>query len=183
MPADSLTDPAPVTDPASPRASSRRWRWFFLLLAVLAILAMGINYTYNQGQQLQRPQLEAARQRWQANPPRDYDLRVIRRYQGAGSDRPTQSDIRLTIRDGKIVNGTLDDQPLEARLHAEYDVPGLFDAIDDFLSRDRRSGQPPTFLRAVFDKKDGHLLEFVRRVSGTRERQQIVVELKRPPSR
>lgn len=157
----------------------KKWLWVFAVLAVLAVLAMGINFVYSRGQQLQPQQLAEARQKWDANRPADYDLTVVRVVNDATSNRSIEDTFVVRVRGGQPVDGTINGQPLEARLLANYDIGGLFDAIEEFLDRDRRPGQPPVFVRAAFDKTDGHLRQFVRRVSGTRERQMIRVDLKR----
>jgi hypothetical protein len=171
------------------RARNRNWLWVFVVLAILGVLAISINWAYNAAQPLTEEQLQTARQLWRAKRPANYDLRIDTATQAGGwviRDR-----IDLQVREGVIVqflhNGR-EPEPLldregrrnveeERRQRASYDVEGLFDAVEEFLKNDRRSGIP-SFLRARFDAQDGHLTLFIRQVNRTRS-PMIRVELKR----
>jgi hypothetical protein len=72
-----------------------------------------------------------------------------------------------------VLNG---DQHLEPRLLENHSMMGLFDDIEMFLKRDQEPNSPQTFCRGHFDKEDGHLVQFVRRVVGTGEKVNIYVE-------
>jgi len=149
-------------------------------LTGLGLFAIAINFGYSQQQQLKTEDIQSARQRWQQAGFRDYDLRIqIRRHSAVAGDPVGQDSITIEVRGGAVTDGTVNKQPLAPRLYDEYNMPGLFDSIDEFLRRDRPDGKPLTFLKATFDRKDGHLLQFVRRVRGSSERQEIVVVLER----
>ena len=76
-----------------------------------------------------------------------------------------------------ILNGT-ERLPEEQFLY--HSMPGLFNDIEVFLQRDARPGSPQTFCRGYFDRDDGHLPLFIRRVSGGTERVEIKVEEFKP---
>jgi hypothetical protein len=156
---------------------SRGWVWFFAVLAVLAAAAIGINWAYNARQQLTPQQLQAAWDLWKRNGPADYDLVVEKTINSAAADGEIRDRIEVQVRDRKVVAATLNGAPLERRLWDEYDVPGWFGFVEDFLKIDTKPGAPRTFRAAEFDPHTGQLLRFRRRVSGTRERQEIVLRL------
>ena len=56
------------------RPASRRWVWYFVVLALMGATAIILPIVYNLSLQLRPEDLAAARQRWKANGPRDYDL-------------------------------------------------------------------------------------------------------------
>jgi hypothetical protein len=104
-----------------PRRASRRWLWFFGVLAILAVIAVTLETWYNLGQQLTPAQLEDARRRWQEHGPRDYDLvYVVTQLHG----EPDVLEARL--RHGEVESVTANGQPLEPVLYPFHDLPGLF---------------------------------------------------------
>lgn len=180
-----------MSDPATPRRGPRNWVWIFVALGVLGVLAIAINWAYNATQPLTEDQLRTARQMWRERRPANYDLRIDTATESSG--RIVRDRIELQVRNGAIVsflhNGR-DPEPLldpegrrnveeERRQRAAYDIDGLFDAIEEFMTADRRSGVN-SFLRARFDKTDGHVTLFIRQVNRSRS-PVIRVELKRVP--
>jgi hypothetical protein len=95
----------------APRAANRLWIWFFLLLAVAGGFAVVVPLVYNLWQQLQPEPLEQARQRWEENGPRDYDLLWEEKVNEA--PRPTQ--YLAVVRDGKVWMVHIDHDVLLAR--------------------------------------------------------------------
>ena len=108
-----------------------------------------------------------------------------------GSGGTTVDKLDLQIRDHRVtsflVNGR-EPEPLLARdgqrlLDAErrqresYDIAGLFDDIEELMKKDQREGTG-AFLRARFDKTDGHVTSFSRQLRGKRN-PHLVVEMKR----
>jgi hypothetical protein len=157
---------------------NRRWVWFFAALAVLSVAAAAINWTYNARQQLTPEQLAAMMKLWDQAGPADYDLIVEKTVSSAAADVPELRDrIEVQVRGKKVVAGTINGMPLEKRLLAEYDVPGWFGFVEDFLRIDTAPGARRTFRVAEFDAHTGQLLRFRRRVSGSRERQETVLRL------
>ena len=90
--------------------------------------------------------------------------------------------IEVKVRDKKVVAATLNGAPLERRLWDEYDMPGWLGFVEEFLRLDTKPDAPRTFRVAVFDPQTGALRRFARRVSGTRERQEIRFLLTPNPS-
>ncbi len=53
---------------------NRGWIWYFVILGVLTVAAVGVLVTFNVQQQLKPEQVEAARRLWEAKGPPDYDM-------------------------------------------------------------------------------------------------------------
>jgi len=154
---------------ATTTGSNRGWIWFFAGLAVLAVAAVSLNVWYNLRQQLKPEDLEQAKALWKAHGPLDYDLH----YTEQGSVTATYE---VRVRRGRVVYAEPDPRPLEQK-RAYYGMPALFGYLERFLECDREPGAPRTFTQATFDPQDGHLIRYVRRVMGTRERLEINVRL------
>jgi hypothetical protein len=160
---------------------NRGWIWFFVVMIVLAVAAAAITWTANVRQQLTPEQLADAQKRWADKGPTDYDLWIEKRVSSANSDAEQPPEIiEAKIRRGKVLSATLDGRPMEPRLLRDYDMPAWFGFVDDFLRRDTAEGAPRTFRTAVFSPETGALLHFTRRVSGTRERQEITIRITPP---
>jgi hypothetical protein len=152
---------------------SRGWVWFFVVLAILSAVAIGVQVWFNLRQQLTRDQLEAARALWKEKGPADYDLQYTKKGSVSGT-------FEVRVRGGRVVSATMDGQPLERRLYAFSDMPGLFDDLERFLEMDSAPGSPRTFTKATFDMAgDGHLIHYIRSVMSTRQRVEINVRLNR----
>src|SRR5947209_7738541 len=94
--------------PLISKRTSRSWVWFFAVLAVLAVLAVGTLIAYNAGQQLKPEQLAAARALWKEKGPADYNLEY--------SIQKQESELEhwaVEVRGGKVVAVALNDRPLE----------------------------------------------------------------------
>jgi hypothetical protein len=173
-------DPPPIRNPQS-AIRNRKWVWFFVTLVALAAVAAGVNWTYNARQQLTTDRLTAAQELWDRAGPRDYDLVIEKAINSAASGGESVRDrITVEVRGGKVRAGTINDQPLEPRLLGEYDMAGWLGFVEEFLRRDTRAGAPRTFRVADFDPQTGALRRFVRRVSGTLERQEVQIRLTTP---
>jgi hypothetical protein len=153
----------------------RGWVWFFVALAVLTVAAIGVQIWYNAGQQLTWEQLTAANQLWKEHGPADYDLTCLVRK------LDSTDTYHVEVRHKQVALATLNGQTLEPRLAAYWDMPHLFSDIEGHWQQDHpRDRQPErrTFVTAVFDARDGHVLHYVRSVLSTRERVEITVELR-----
>jgi hypothetical protein len=169
------------------RKPNRGWLWYFVILAVLTVLATTILVVFNLGQQLKPEQLAAAQKLWEENRPADYVLTYTKKGNASGT-------FIVTVRHGRVVSVIMREevvkdneiqvveQPLERRLYRNYDMVGLFNDIERFLELDAKKGSSRTYLRAKFDPKNGQLRWFVRSVMGTRDRVEIEVEPIQPPS-
>jgi hypothetical protein len=174
-----MTDPAPGNGvggvPAPQRKRSNAWIWYFALLAVLTVLASGILVAYNLRQQLTVEQLEAARKRWEEKGPASYLLAFTKRL----GDKTESEQLLVRVRNGKVESATLNGQALEDRLKGYYTMPALFDQIEESLEKDAKPGARRAYVRAQFDPADGHLLEYVRRVMGSRPIERVEIHVER----
>lgn len=151
---------------------TRGWIWFFLFLAVFAVIWYTILIVFNLRQQLKPEQLAAARALWDEKGPRDYDLEYTQ------TTTETQTFV-VRVRHGQVVYAEPDARPLSQK-RGYYGMPALFGFIEDFLKEDAKPGSRRTFTVGRFDPEDGHLLHYIRRVTGTSQRVEIRVQLKRP---
>ena len=150
--------------------ASRRSLWFFGTLTALTLAAIITLIVYNSGQLLKSEQLVAARARWDERGRRDYDMEYgVKKLDGDWEKYTVQ------VRKGIVTRATLDGRPIEPRQYIHFGMPALFDNIEAFLERDREPGQPRTYTRADFAEDDGHLIYYVRRVMGSRERVEIAI--------
>jgi hypothetical protein len=149
---------------------NRKWIWFFLTLAVLAITALVVLRVVLWSRQLTLAQLNEARELWDRNGPRDYDMKYVQ----TGS---TSGTFYIRVRQGKVISVVRNGEPLEPRQHTYYGMPALFGFIEVFLKQDSEPGKPRTLTTATFDPSDGHVTRFYRRVLGTSEQIEIVVQL------
>lgn len=170
---------AGATGHVPPPAKRRRnlaWVGYFVVLGVLCAAAVATIWIYNLRQQLTPQELDAAEALWKENGPKDYELRYVK-VLGANesSDR-----VFVRVRAGVVEYFTLNDDPkVDQEKGQFYTVDAMFRDLRAFLDEDAKAGRM-SFLRALFDPKDGHPLWFVRRVPGTRERVEVQVkELKR----
>src|ERR1051326_4131359 len=155
--------------------AGRSWIWFFVALLVLTLTAIFVQIWYNAGQQLTWQRLEAAEQLWKERGPADYDLD----YSVKKLDNT--ENYHAEVRHKTVVAASLNSQGMEERLLAYQDMPHLFGYIERFWQQDHDEGKrasPRTFVTAVFDAQDGHLLHYVRSVMTTRERVEITVTLR-----
>jgi hypothetical protein len=151
---------------------NRSWVWYFVIVVALSILATVIIIGYNLAQQLTSEQLHAAMQKWQDNGPRDYELQYV--VKRSGSNEPDQYVVK--VKEGMVVSATLNKYPLKYHQLENHSMTQLLKDIQAFMEKDAEAGTPWTFTRALFDEKDGHLLWYVRRVMGSRERVEIEVK-------
>jgi hypothetical protein len=80
------------------------------------------------------------------------------------------ANFAVTVRRGKVVAATMDDQPLPEPLLKYYDMPALYAGLGAFLELDAASPLSRPYSVASFDRVDGHLLRYVRSRMHTRER-------------
>lgn len=159
---------------------NRTWVWYFVIVAGLSIAATTTMIVYNLKQQLTPEQLQAAVARWNERGPASYDMEYTKQTAASESIETYVVEVRA----GKVVKVDVAPglrgkdtrwQPIEERLYPYHSVPALFGFMNDFLAQDRRPGRPRAFVRAAFDDNDGHVMRYVRNVSGAKERVEIVV--------
>ena len=134
---------------------SRRWLWFFGLLAMLVAVSVALPLIYNLRMQLTPAQLAEAEERWRHNGPTDYDLDFVERH----NDDQEGDKLLIRVRGGKVVNFLRAGEPVsEKELSASewqaYSVPGLFRQIGEQLQEDRAAGRR-NYATAFFDRKTG----------------------------
>jgi hypothetical protein len=140
---------------------NRSWIWYFVVLAVLGVIAAAIPLVYNLRQQLKPADLQAAQELWKAKGPASYVLE----YSKHGS---VNNLFIVTVRNGRvesvIMKASADDpgRPLEERFFIYHSMLGLFGDIERFLEVDAKPNAPRAFNRALFDPNDGHLRHYVR---------------------
>jgi hypothetical protein len=174
-----MSDPVPGNGahaaPAPKKKRTNTWIWYFVLLAVLTVLASGVLIAYNLRQQLKPEQVEEARKLWEKKGPASYVLAFTKRL----GDSNDAEEVVVRVRDRKVESVTLNGRTLEDRIKGYYDMSALFDQIEENLEKDAKSGAPRAFVRARFDPNDGHLLGYVRRVMGSRPIVRVEIEVER----
>jgi hypothetical protein len=174
------------------RPRNRNWIWFFVVLVVLGSCAVVIPIVYNLMVQLKPGELAAARQRWSAAGPADYDLDYQEKHTQAGVIDETV--YRVVVRDRRVVAVVSDGSltllagPVRAAIGSwpaalpgpsgARDIDGMFDAIEYQQRHDAGSSRRP-YATASFDRKDGHPTRYVHRVRSTGERLEWTVKLVR----
>jgi hypothetical protein len=157
-----------MTTSSSIRPTNRNWLWYFAALVVLSAISITTLIVFNLSQQLTPGQLAAAIQRWKEKGPRDYDMTFTKTV-------GEPETFVVEVRAGQVVSAERNGQPLEDRLLHYYSMNELFSYIKSFQEVDAKPGQPKTFTVATFDPNDGHLLRYIRRVMGTKQRAEITV--------
>jgi hypothetical protein len=179
----------PAPTPAAPRRS-RGWVWFFVMLTMMAAVAIIIPIVYNLSLQLTPEQLAQARRLWQEHGPRDYDLEYAEKL-----DPDTRIFIyAVKVRDGRAVSLVCNGKPEllderaglvvgpiallgDAAEAQEHTVEGLFRQIEQSLREDAERGGRRNYVTATFDREDGHPLRYIRRVAGSRDRMEWNIKL------
>jgi hypothetical protein len=159
-------------------ARPRAWVWFFVALAVMSAAAVILPIVYNVSIQLRPEQLAAARERWKANGPRDYDLQYQEKITENGVQ--TESNWLVQVRDGKATAVTCDGRELPAAEYPNLTVEGQFAEIERGLQLDLAEGARRNYATAAFDLRDGHPTHYVRRVHGSGDRLEWNVNLFKP---
>lgn len=178
----------------SPPRRPRRWLGFFLILAILAAIAIVVPIVYNLSIQLRPEQLAEARRLWQEHDDSNYDLEYLIQVTDSEGEEKTQYEVK--VRDGRTMSVTVNGEPLgvdpalapdpgvpslSSEVAKRFGVPALFDEIEAALRRDAADSRR-NFATAQFDPKDGHPFHYVHRVRGTRERVEWNIKMRRHPA-
>jgi hypothetical protein len=165
----------------APARRNRGWIWFFALLAVLTVAGISLEIWFNLRQQLAPERLTQARRLWEAHwqgRPHDYRWEyTVQEYAGS------LEVYRIQVHEDKVVSATRqqDDQDVPAETYPYGTMDALFDHIGKLLEGDQKSDGPRVFMTAAFDRRDGHVIRFIRSIRSTRERTEINVKLEAPP--
>lgn len=162
-----------------PPIKNRNWIWLFVVLFILSALAAGINLTYNMRQQLTPEQLANAKSMWERFGPESYDLIVRKDVAVPGSDGGIKDVIKVQVRNRMVTDMQINGRPAERRLWSQYDMAGWFDWIQRNMDMDRQPKAPRVFCIGQFDLDDGHPIKYIRSVSGSGDRQELTLELKK----
>ena len=110
---------------------SRVWIWFFVVLAVLALIAGSIEIWFNLSQQLNPEQVANAQKLWREHAPAEYEIDFI-------FSRMSRQPLhyRAVIRNREVTAVMLNDQELEPVLYPLHDLPPLFEAAAAWLAED-----------------------------------------------
>ena len=160
------------------RPRPRAWVWFFVVLAGMSAAAVALPLVYNLSIQLRPEELAAARGRWRANGPRDYDLQYQEKITENGEQ--TESNWSVEIRGGRVTAATCDGRALRAGDYPNLTVEGEFAEIERGLQLDLAQGARRNYATAAFDLHDGHPVHYVRRVRGSGDRLEWNVNLFKP---
>ncbi len=153
------------------KKSNLGWAGYFLILLGMGIVAVTVMVVYNIRQQLKPDQLEAAHELWKENAPKNYDLKYLIKRPGDQTDK-----FYVKVRKGETVELTLNGKSQPRHLYRHHGMPALFRYVKRFMEIDQDPKTPKSFTRAIFHKKDGHIMWYVRRVSGTKDRVEVEVK-------
>lgn len=173
---------SPSTPPPAAPRRNRNWIWYFLVLILLCAAAISTMIIYNLSQQLTPEQLEQARAKWQEFGPKNYELRYTKKI-GAS---PTPDRYLIKVANGFVEEANMLDSstgleiPIDSAKYEHLSMKALLRDIARFMEIDHEPKARRTFTRAIFHPQDGHLQWYVRRVMGTQQRVEIVVEKFRP---
>jgi hypothetical protein len=161
----------------------------------MAAAAVVTPFVYNLSLQVTPEQFAAAKAKWEANRPPDYDLKYEEKITQNGETETYEW--KVEVRSGRVVTAVCNGRPLypdpDAGLAAgpgavaasgpvfqQLSVDGKFARIEEELEKDVAEGQRRNYAMAVFDDRDGHPLRYIRRVKGTGERLEWNVRLTPP---
>src|SRR3954465_7406960 len=114
---------------ASPAPRKNRgWLIYFLLVGVLAVLAASVIVTYNLSQQLKPEKLAAARKFWEQHGPKSYEMTYTVRL----NENDTSDQYHVSVKDGKVVEVTLNGRAQTADRFHNYGMDRLFDYMEEF---------------------------------------------------
>jgi hypothetical protein len=134
-----------------------------------------IPIVYNLNLQLKPEQIEAARQRWLANGPRAYCLKIQKR-----TDTDESADeFSIEVHGGRVTEAKRNGETLSERESTRYSVEGLLEYIEATCRQDAAEGTR-NYAMADFDTRDGHPRRYVHRIAGTRKRIEWTIRLTPP---
>ena len=166
-----------MTPVKSVKPVSRRWIWYFVVLALMSATAIIVPIVYNVSIQLTPEQLAAARQRWKVNGLTSYDLQFQEKITEHGE--ASDSEWYVKVRDGKVTAVRCDGEKLPAAQYPNLTVDGQFAVIEKNLQMDIAERGRRNYATATFDPNDGHPTHYVRRVRGSGDRLEWNVNLKK----
>jgi hypothetical protein len=151
------------------RARNRLWMLYFLVLALLSVVAVVVPIVYNLGLQLRPEQLAEARRHWAEAGPADYDLWIERRTTNPAGETHQEGFV-VHVRGGIVASPDG---------HSDT-VEGLFEHIAANLAADAARTDRRNYATASFASTDGHPTRYVHRSAGSKEREEWLIRLALP---
>src|SRR5262245_8985137 len=148
----------------------RRWIWYYVVLVILAAIAVATPWVINARQQLTEARVAKARALWRQHGPRDYNLEYTQQV-----DVEPRDTFKVEVRRGKVIAARCNGQPT---MEPVWTIDAMFDYIETALLEDREAGQR-NYTVADFDPTDGRPIRYVRRVRSTHNRLEWRVRLER----
>lgn len=183
------TTSADSTAPAtSPRPKNRLWIWFFLTVTALTVAATVFLAWFNLQVQLTPEKLADQRARWGKERPADYEVvftvrenatpaaESFRAGLGLEPNAPEGEAVKyqVLVREGLVVEARENERLLPRDCWERLTMEHLFGIAQDRMDSDRAANRR-VYVRARFEEKTGGLLEYVRRVMRSRERQEFAL--------
>ena len=150
------------------------WKWFFAIVIALALFSAIFMIWWSWRLQLKPEQLEAMHQLWDDAGPKSYSLIYTETFTGRTDSETRSNRYVVKVKDRTVTEVTVNGIPKAARLDY-HSMDGLFKEMEDFQDKDEKE-QRKVYRVASFDPHIGALRSYIRRVMGTRERQEITVE-------
>jgi hypothetical protein len=153
------------------------WVAYFAFLIVASLGVMIFMIWYNQSLQLTPEQLQEARTLWEEKGPKNYDMIYTKRI---NEDPPIKFAVK--VRGGRVQEVLMNGKPLEADEDRRDDprifhsMTGLLRDMERFMDIDQKPKAPKVYVTLKSDEQTGRVIEYIRRVMGTRQRVQITVE-------
>ncbi len=168
------------TDAAPQHTKPRSWIWFFIVVSLLCATAITILIVYNLSQLLTLKEAEAGLAKWRENGPNNYVMYFEVRRNGGTAEpaeltEPGEYLVRVEQEEVKFVSR--DGVALPPKTYQYFSMESIYeDLILQNLHEDKKEGAPSTFTRGIFHHKDGHVQWYVRRISGTRNRVELIMK-------
>lgn len=153
---------------------NNNWKWFFGIVIFLALFTAISLVCWNLWLQLKPEQLEAAHQLWDEAGPKSYSLVYTHTFSSRTDSDTHTNHYAVKVKDRAVTEVIVNGIPKNDGLDY-HSMDGLFKEIEGFQDKDEKEKRK-VYRIAEFDRQTGAIRSYVRRVSGTRERQQIKVE-------
>ncbi|MGF1578885.1 MAG: hypothetical protein ACFCD0_05940 [Gemmataceae bacterium] len=157
----------------------RSWIWFFVVIVVLVATAITTLIIYNVNQLLTREDVEAGLARWKEKGPSSYVMYFkVRRIGDIVEPVPltTPGEYQVKVVDDEVKYVSRDFVALPPETYKHFGMEAIYEnLILSNLQEDEKKDAPSTFTRGIFHHTDGHVQWYVRRVSRTRNRVELIM--------
>jgi hypothetical protein len=161
-------------DAAQVASHKRGWMIFFGLLLLMTVAGISLEIWFNEQQRLRPPQLDHARELWETNRPAEYQFS----YKIVDQEKdPVSYTVRVRRNGSFRLDSSKDtgEEKLVAGDVPYLSMEDLFEKIDAQLADDNQPGKPRVFAKGDFDRRDGHVLRYIRSVRASHERIEVNV--------